>query len=170
MEKKQNKKNLKNLQLHLDKIESHILAIRSSMFQETIADSQNDLFVSPDNRVIEGIFTGEEMLDKQGKSYAVSPNYASKSQLVAGDKLKLTIAQDGGFIYKQIGPVDRKRLVATLDRVGNQYFAVVGKKRYRVLLASVTYFKVNLGDKITVVVPADNNVADWAAIENKTNS
>jgi hypothetical protein len=169
MTENQNKKNLKDLRLHLDEIERHILAIRSSMFQETIVDKRADLFVSPDNRIIEGIFTGDQMVDQEGKSYAVSPNYASKSQLVAGDKLKLTIAPDGSFVYKQIGPVERKRLVATLDKTSSQYFAVVGKKRYRVLLASVTYFKADAGDKVTIVTPLGDNVADWAAIENKIN-
>ena len=56
-------------------------------------------------KVIEGVFDGQGMVGPDGKSYPVPANYASKSKLIEGDILKLTIADDGGFIYKQIGPV-----------------------------------------------------------------
>ena len=58
-------------------------------------------------KIIEGQFDGQNMIGPDGKVYPVPANYASKSKLVEGDTLKLTIAQDGSFIYKQIGPVER---------------------------------------------------------------
>ncbi|MEJ0073033.1 MAG: hypothetical protein WDN27_03050 [Candidatus Saccharibacteria bacterium] len=45
-------------------------------------------------------------------------NYASKSKLVQGDILKLTIADDGAFLYKQIGPIARKQVVGALKLEG----------------------------------------------------
>ncbi|MDP1619902.1 MAG: hypothetical protein Q8M12_02805, partial [bacterium] len=36
---------------------------------------------------------------------------------------------------------------------------------YRVLLASITYFKVEPGDEVTIVTPRDIE-SDWASIEN----
>jgi len=62
------------------------------------------------SRVIEGVFNGEGMVGSDGKVYSVPPNYASKSRLVEGDILKLTIKNDGTFIYKQIGPIERRRV------------------------------------------------------------
>ena len=50
------------------------------------------------------------MLSPDGKNYPIPANYASKSKLVEGDLMKLTIAEDGSFIYKQIGPVPRSKL------------------------------------------------------------
>jgi hypothetical protein len=38
-------------------------------------------------------------------------------------------------------------------------------RSYKVLLASVTYFKAEIGDKITILVPETGD-SDWAAIEN----
>jgi len=38
-------------------------------------------------------------------------------------------------------------------------------KEYRILLASVTYFRLNIGDQVTVIIPADNPDATWAAVE-----
>jgi hypothetical protein len=46
------------------------------------------------------------------------------------------------------------------------YYVEVGKKEYRVLLASVTYFKAKPGDQVSINVPEDDSVeAEWAALE-----
>lgn len=116
-------------------------------------------------KVIEGVFDGQAMLGPDGKTYPVPANYASKSKLIEGDILKLTIAEDGGFIYKQIGPVARKQIIGTLQMRDGAYFVEVGGREYRVLLASVTYFKAKAGDQISIIVPEDNTEAEWAAIE-----
>ncbi len=116
-------------------------------------------------KIIEGVFDGQSMIGPDGKNYPVPANYASKSKLVEGDILKLTIADDGGFIYKQIGPVARKQLIGTLLQHDGAYFVEVSGKEYRVLLASVTYFKAHVGDQVSIIVPEDNREAIWAAVE-----
>jgi hypothetical protein len=116
-------------------------------------------------KVIEGVFDGQNMVGSDGRTYPVPANYASKSKLVQGDILKLTIADDGTFLYKQIGPVQRKQVVGALKLENGHYFVEVGKKNYRVLLASVTYFKAKPGDQVSVNVPEDDSVAEWAALE-----
>lgn len=119
-----------------------------------------------DGTVVEGTFDGQIMVGMDGKQYPVPANYASKSKLVEGDLLKLTITSDGSFIYKQIGPAERKRLIGIVnqDSDGN-YFITADGKPYRVLLASITYFKVEPGDEVTLVIPRDIN-SDWGSIEN----
>lgn len=116
-------------------------------------------------KVIEGVFDGQNMVGSDGRTYPVPANYASKSKLVQGDILKLTIAEDGTFLYKQIGPVQRKQVVGTLKLENGHYIVEVGTKMYRVLLASVTYFKAKPGDQVSVNVPEDDAVAEWAALE-----
>jgi hypothetical protein len=117
-------------------------------------------------KVIEGVFDGQNMVGSDGKTYPVPANYASKSKLVQGDILKLTIADDGSFLYKQIGPVPRKQVVGVLSQKDGHYFVEVDNKEYRVLLASVTYFKAKPGDQVSVNVPSDETVnAEWAALE-----
>ncbi len=117
-------------------------------------------------KIIEGHFDGQNMIGPDGKTYPVPANYASKSKLVEGDLLKLTIAVDGSFIYKQIGPVERKKLISKIGLDNGQYVAIVGDHHYRVLYASVTYFKAQVGDEVTIVVPATGgDEANWAAIE-----
>jgi len=117
-----------------------------------------------EGKIVEGVFDGQYMVDKEGKKYPVPANYASKSKLVAGDILKLTIGPDGSFIFKQIGPVERKKLIGTLTREGDAYKVIAGGKTYSVLLASVTYFKVKPGDQVTILVPEKED-SNWAAIE-----
>ncbi len=125
----------------------------------------NSLSISEGGKVIEGMFDGQNMIGPDGKQYPVPANYASKSKLVHGDILKLTIADDGSFIYKQIGPVERRKILGLLmqDEKGD-YKVVADGKTYKILLASLTYFKAEVGDEITIVVPQDEET-DWAAVE-----
>lgn len=116
-------------------------------------------------KIVEGVFDGQVMIGPDGKSYPVPANYASKSKLVEGDILKLTIADDGGFIYKQIGPVERRQIIGTLVQHDGAYYVEANGREYRILLASVTYFRINVGDQVTIIVPEDNPEATWAAVE-----
>lgn len=121
-------------------------------------------FVEAGGSVIEGVFDGQNMIGPDGKSYPVPANYASKSKLVPGDVLKLTIMPDGAFIYKQIGPVERRRVVGTLIHEDGQYRVLGEGKAYKVLLASVTYYRASVGDQITLLVP-EFEESEWGAIE-----
>lgn len=123
--------------------------------------------ISNEGRIIEGVFDGLNLIGPEGKQYNVPANYASKSKLVEGDILKLTIADDGSFVYKQIGPVERKRLVGMLtqDEVTDEFRVLANGKSYKVLLASITYFKGEVGDEVVILVPKDKS-STWAAVEN----
>jgi len=116
-------------------------------------------------KVVEGVFDGQKMAGPDGKEYPIPANYASKSKLVEGDILKLTIADDGSFIYKQINPVERHQVIGTLVLHDGAYYVEANGHEYRILLASVTYFRINVGDQVTIIVPAENPEATWAAVE-----
>ncbi|MBU2236182.1 hypothetical protein KKA01_03965 [Patescibacteria group bacterium] len=142
--------------------------------EEAISDDINHLekaksvgSMENDGRVVEGVFDGLNMVGPDGKQYNVPANYASKSKLVEGDVLKLTISNDGSFVFKQIGPVDRKRLIGMLtqDEATGEYQVLSNGRNYKVLLASITYFKGEVGDEIVILVPIDKQT-EWAAVEN----
>ncbi len=124
-------------------------------------------FGSAEGNIIEGVFDGQNMVGPDGKIYTVPANYASKSKLVEGDIMKLTIKDDGTFIYKQIGPVERKRLTGTLVRTeSGGYKAVTESGRsYKLLTASVTYYRGDAGNVVIMLVPEDGQ-SNWAAVEN----
>lgn len=117
------------------------------------------------DKVIEGVFDGEKMVGADGKHYVVPMNYASKSKLVEGDLLKLSITDQGTMIYKQIAPIDRLRLSGFLEKSATGDWTVLaGNRRFRVLGASVTYFKGENGDEVVVLVPKTGE-SRWAAVE-----
>lgn len=131
------------------------------------AQLQGGATQNEEGQIIEGVFDGQNMIGPDGKQYSVPANYASKSKLVEGDLLKLTIDGRGHFIYKQIGPIDRIRLKGTLtrDSKSEEWRVLAEGKAYKVLLASVTYFKGELGDQVVIMVPKDKS-STWAAVEN----
>ena len=119
-----------------------------------------------DGTVVEGTFDGQIMIATDGKQYPVPANYASKSKLVEGDMLKLTITSDGSFIYKQIGPAARRHALGIISQDESEnYNVIIEGQPFRVLLASITYFKAEPGDEVAVVMPRDIE-SSWVAIEN----
>ncbi len=132
---------------------------------QSISTPMDSVISSPEGKIIEGIFDGQIMIGPDGKNYPVPANYASKSKLVEGDILKLTITEDGKFLYKQIGPVERKTMIGTLTHHDDKYFVEVSGKEYQILYASVTYFRLRDGAQVSVTIPANNEEATWAAVE-----
>ena len=117
-------------------------------------------------RSIEGVFDGQGMVGADGVRYDVPQNYASKSKLVEGDILKLLVKSDGSYVFKQIGPVERRRLTGILRTDPSTQLPIVqvGDDVYKVLAASVSYFKGILGDEVVILVPT-GGTSVWAALE-----
>jgi len=151
----------------LDSAENQIRRAKSLIFATEIEEAAKETLEASNQseNTIEGLFDGESFIAPDGKKFLVPANYASKSKLVTGDTLKLTIMEDGSFIYKQINPTVRKKVVGELENSGDGWRINVDGELYNVLTASVTYFKAGLGDKIVGLIPEDGK-SDWAAVEN----
>lgn len=166
---KNKNKNLENVKKLLESAENNLKAARTQLTDilgedVDIKNDSQDISLSGSGKIIEGNFNGESMIDNKGKLYPVPANYASKSKLVEGDRLKLTISADGSFIFKQIGPIERKKLIGSLKKEKDQYIVEAEKSIFKVLSASVTYFKGKDGDEVTIIVPEDKK-SSWAAVE-----
>lgn len=120
---------------------------------------------SVSGKMVEGVFDGQNMVDGTGQTYPVPANYASKSKLVEGDGMKLTITDEGKFIYKQIAPIDRRTVKGVLIQEDGQYKVLAEGKAFRVLLASVTFYRAEVGDQVTILLPGGDTVANWGAVE-----
>lgn len=160
-------KQIKRLRILIQEAETSLAAAKELLISIVgdEAPQAAKLQDEPIGKVIEGVFDGQAMVGSDGKTYPVPANYASKSKLVQGDILKLTIADDGKFLYKQIGPVPRTQKVGLLTLDNGQYYVDIEGKQYRVLLASVTYFKAKPGDQVSVDLPEDPSSTEWAALE-----
>lgn len=128
--------------------------------------NNNSVVLAQDaEKIIEGVFDGKKMIAEDGQVYQVPPNYASKSKLIEGDVLKLTITSQGSFVFKQIGPVEREQIVAELVQDGDEYYAVKEDKKWKLNDASVKFFHGESGDKVTIIIP-EGSPSKWAAVEN----
>lgn len=121
-------------------------------------------YKSENNKIIEWLFTWEEMLWVDSNNYPVPANYSSKSKLVQWDKLKLTITENGKMLYKQIAPIERTFITWLVIKEKDKFQVVAEWKTYNLLTAAVTHFKANIWDSITVIIPTGKD-ATFAAIE-----
>lgn len=119
---------------------------------------------SDDSKIIEWVFTGHEMFWADWNKYPVPVNYSSKSKLVQWDKLKLTIEPSGKMLYKQILPIEREIKTGLVVKEKEKYQVIAEWQTYDLLTAAVTHFKVNIWDRISVLIPAWKQ-ATFAAIE-----
>jgi len=167
------KKLLSNIKENNDRLIQLLTGLISSEDEMDISIGQlaDDKFEpseieTAEGRIIEGVFDGENMIGPDGKQYSVPANYASKSKLVEGDILKLTITARGTFVYKQIGPIERSRVVGKLERTSDgSFIAIADGKKWRILTASVTYFKGEAEDEVVILIPKTGE-SKWAAVEN----
>jgi hypothetical protein len=166
MDENQKEKEIEKLKQYIVQVQSNLEQAKSILSKLTCDTNSNIPFVNTGNTgFIEGIFNGENMVGQDGKIYPVPANYASKSKLIEGDKLKLTIANDGSFIFKQIGPAERKKIIGILNFEENAFHVVAQGRKYNVLYASVTYFKAKPNDRVTIIVPLSGE-SSWGALEN----
>jgi len=157
---------LERVKQMLDLAENNIRQAKALLFSQDIEIKASQLQIENEGKVVEGIFDGERMVGPNNKRYDIPANYASKSKLVAGDLLKLTILDDGSFVYKQIGPIARKKMIGLLEELSpKNYIVQCGDQQFRVLPASITYFKADDGDRVSILVPKEG-VSEWAAVEN----
>jgi hypothetical protein len=120
--------------------------------------------------VVEGHFDGESMVGDNGKTYPVPPNYASKTQLIIGDRMKriLTTTRES---FKLIKPAERQRVIGTfqIDPQQDLYYVDVDglDQPVRILKASATFAMKNLGmqlgDRVAIIIPKDTTPL-WGAL------
>ena len=115
-------------------------------------------------KIIEGVFTGKDMLGADKKLYPVPANYASKSKIVEGSKLKVTIKADGTYQYKIIDVIDHISTTGTLIKDGDHFVVISQNGIYQVIPAAVTYIHARVGDRVSIRIPKDIK-ATYAAID-----
>lgn len=113
-----------------------------------------------------GIYDWYTFVGQDNEKYPIPLNYASKSKLIPGDTLKLTIMDDGELRYKLIKPASRKKTKAILNKdIHGRYIAITkDKKTYFLNFAAVSFFKWRPWDNMTVIINPDMDI-QFAAIE-----
>lgn len=111
-----------------------------------------------------GIFDGTNMVTTKGEIHPIPANYASKSLLVTGDTLKL-VEEDGEKRFKQIEHVKRHKTTGILHKKDGKFKVITPEGSYNVLGASIEHFKGDVGDEVTLQLPAGNLTCAYGAVE-----
>lgn len=125
--------------------------------------------------VVEGYFDGEYMIGDNGQTYIVPQNYASKTQLVVGDRMKWILTPDRE-IFKLIHPIDRERVEGVFTIDGENFYVVIDKytEPVKILKASATFSiktqGLEIGDIVAIMVPKNSQNPRWGALVNVVKS
>ncbi len=111
-----------------------------------------------------GMFDGHNMVTEEGEKYQVPENYASKSELVYGDKLKM-MDRDGRDFFKQVDRVKRQKIKGVLAKKDGDWHLVDSHGSFEVLPAAVSYYDGKEGDEAVGIIPQDNPRAPFAALK-----
>jgi len=148
--------NLKNAQTLLKQLAEEKGYKATSGMKATTRPSSNA--ESNALEVVEGYFDGENMIGDNGQIYPVPQNYASKSQLIIGDRMKWMLTPERE-IFKLIQPASRERVTGTFSIEGDSYVVLVDTyaEPIKILKASATYAMKNLGlqvgDEVVLIIP-----------------
>ncbi len=140
------------------------LAPKPSKKSDAIKEPEGHVYKNGSDQIIEGVFDGQDMIGVDKKTYPVPANYASKSKIVEGSKLKCVIKTDGTLQYKIIKEGAFIASTGTIIRDGDHFVVVSQDGMYRLLPAAVTYIRARVGDRIAIRIPKTDK-ATYAAIE-----
>jgi len=110
-----------------------------------------------------GKYNGMFMVTEAGKKYPVPDNYAAKTKLVYGDKLKMVEGPEGRR-FKHISKVPRTEEEAVLTMKDGRLVAVASEGSYRLLQTAVRHHNGKEGDKVKILLPRDDRRAPFAAV------
>jgi hypothetical protein len=142
----------------------HHLAPKMPKKADLLEETDGHIYKHGADQIIEGVFDGQDMIGVDKKTYPVPANYASKSKIVEGSKLKCTIKADGALQYKIIKEVDFVTSTGTIIRDGDHFVVVSQDGMYQLLPAAVTYIRARVGDRIAIRIPKGKK-ATYATIE-----
>lgn len=172
---------IKILALSVEKIENDLKKVKNTLQTlSSLKDNMGSLDsiisshkvdrpkIEKEGNIIEGEFDGYFMVGDDLKKYPVPVNYSSKSKLIPGDKLKVTIKDNGELIYKLITPAERKHIRAVLtkdEKDTNKFLAISSDKQtYNLNTAAVSFFKWLPGDEVYITINKEG-IGSYAALE-----
>lgn len=82
---------IRSLKEQMDTLERLLDSRAEAADVEKLLSEAKDFGISFEGKSIDGVFDGENMVGEDGNPYPVPPNYASKSKLVEGDLMRVTI-------------------------------------------------------------------------------
>lgn len=113
---------------------------------------------------VEGYFDGQYLVSDDGRKTEVPGNYAAKSRLVYGDRLKVFV-ESGRQVFKQITKAERKKVEGVLGKKEGRWYLLANEGTYRIADVAAEFNKAELNDKAYAYVPASNLNVPYAALD-----
>ena len=110
-----------------------------------------------------GKYDGIFMVTEAGKKYPVPDNYAARTKLVYGDKLKMIEGPEGRR-FKLIEEVSREEKTAKLILKDGRFEASAGTHSYKLIQSSIHYWSGVEGDEVKILLPKDEKHVPFAAL------
>ncbi len=113
---------------------------------------------------IEGTYDGAFMIADDGKKYEVPANYAAKSRLVFGDRLKM-VEEVGKTLFKQLDKVARKDVEGVLSKKEGKWYILTDAGTFKISDVAAEFNNAQLNEKAIVIIPDGNTPATFAALD-----
>ncbi len=160
-----NQKKIQLIQDLLESAEKSVQHAKNLLEELTNASSSGASTFDSNVKIIEGVFKGDHLLGDDSERYEVAANYASKSKIIEGSRLRGTIMPDGRIKYTI---TEKAQYELKLGRVvtNDQHETLIQIDDYqaKVLWESITFFRLEEGDEAYIRVPKGQK-AEFAVID-----
>jgi len=104
------------------------------------------------------------MTADDGQRFEVPANYAAKSRLVYGDRLK-KIEENGATLFKQIVKVPRKKIQGILNKKEGMWYIITDAGSYKIADVAAEFNHAELHDEAEALIPETDANAPFAALD-----
>lgn len=129
--------------------------------QSTNSTSKTDYSEIPG---VIGTFDGFNLVTVDNNKFEVPENYAAKSRLVYGDKLKM-IEDDGKNLFKIIQKVEKEKVSGILLKKEDVWYLKTRDNEYLVPKVGVEFYNATEGLPAIGIIPKDNPNVPYAALD-----
>jgi hypothetical protein len=113
---------------------------------------------------IEGVFDGFYLVADDSSKHEVPSNYAAKSRLVYGDRLKI-VDEDGKKVFKQIQKPERKEVKGILSKKEGKWYLLTDVGTYKVSDVAAEFNRVGLNEEAVGLIPENQPNVPFAALD-----
>lgn len=152
----------------LDQIKSLLLSTQHSLDKITRVvdkiqqDQKKEMYKKMPG--IEGVFDGVNLICDNGEKHEVPANYAAKSRLVFGDRLKI-VEEDGKKVFKQITKVERKEIKGILSKKEGKWYLLSDSGTYKISDIAAEFNRAELNEEAVGLIPLDQPNVPFAALD-----
>lgn len=150
---------IKKLKNHIDLMERHLSASKMllSSLEKELEPNYEEI------PGIEGVFDGAHMVTAEGEKFEVPANYAAKSKLLFGTKLKM-ITEEDKTIFKQVDKPEAKEIEGILSKKEGKWHILADSGSYRVSDVAAQFHGATANCGAIALIPAANLKAPFAAL------